>query len=123
MRTHSKAVMSIEERNRLVVACLWCIDYVIRQNHGLIRAAHLDRDDVYQNLAVRLIHAVERYRPGPRSLTGYIFMQLKYELLSCKSAKARYGFCDAPYDLRETVVSWEAWAETASSRERPAYTI
>ena len=96
MRTHSKAAMSIEERNRLVVACLWCIDYVIRQNHGLIQAAHLDRDDVYQNLAVRLIHAVERYRPGPRSLTGYIFMQLKYELLSCKSAKARYGFCDAP---------------------------
>lgn len=111
MRTDSKTSMSIEERNQLVTAYLWCIDSVIRQNYGLLRAAHLDRDDVYQCLAVRLIHAVERYRPGPRSLKGYIFMQLKYELLSCKSAKARYRFCEAPYDLRGAVVSWESWSE------------
>lgn len=109
--------LSIEERNELVVAYLWCIDCVIRQNYSLVQAAHMDRDDVYQCLAMRLIRAVELYRPGARSLKGYIFMQLKYELLSCKSSKARYGFSAAPYDLRGAVVSMDALAETDSCRE------
>ena len=103
--------MSVEERNRLVVAYLWCIDCVIRQNYSLVQAAHLDRDDVYQSLAVRLIRAVELYRPGARSLKGYIFSQLKYELLNCKSARVRYGFGAAPYDLRGAVVSLDALIE------------
>lgn len=104
--------MSVNERNKIVVSYLWCIDCVIRQNYSLIQAAHLDRDDVYQTLAIRLIRAVELYRPGARSLKGYIFMQLKYELLNCKSSKIRYGFRGAPYDLRGAVVSMDALAET-----------
>ena len=104
--------MSISERNELVLEYLWCIDCVIRQNYELVRAAHLDRDDVYQSLALRLIRAVELYKPGAMSLKGYIFSQLKYELLSCKSAKSRYGFCAAPYDLRGAVVSLDALMET-----------
>ena len=103
--------MSIQERNDLVVTYLWCIDCVIRQNYTLVRAAHLDRDDVYQALAVRLIRAVELYRPGAWSLKSYIFTQLKYELLNCKSARVRYGFGAAPYDLRGAVVSLEALVE------------
>lgn len=108
---HIGTSMPIEKRNQLVMDHLWCIDSVIRQNHSLIQAAHLDKEDVYQSLAMRLIRAVELYRPGAKSLKGYVFMQLKYELLNCKSAKARYGFCAAPYDLRGAVVSWEAWTE------------
>ena len=102
-----EAPLPIEERNKLVTSYLWCIDSVIRQNYNLVQAAHLDKDDVYQDLALRLIRAGERYRPGSRSLKGYIFAQLKYELLNCKSARARYGFCSAPYDLRGVVVSIE----------------
>lgn len=103
--------MPVEERNALVLSYLWCIDSVIHQNYSLVQAAHLDRDDVYQSLALRLVHAVERYRPGARSLKGYIFMQLKYELLNCKSARRRYGFCNAPHDLRGAVVSLDALAK------------
>lgn len=98
-KTHEDG-MSAEERNALVLAYLWCIDSVIRQNYSLVQAAHLDREDVYQSLALRLIYAVGRYRPGAQSLKGYIFSQLKYELLNCRSAQRRYGFCNAPYDLR-----------------------
>ena len=96
---------TIMERNEQVERYLWCIDSTIRQNYVLIKAAHLDVDDVYQNLAIRLIHAVERYRPGPRSMKNYIFKQLHYELLNCKSTRARYGLSAAPYDLRNAVVS------------------
>ena len=108
-----KALLPIEERNKLVASYLWCIDCVIRQNYSLVQAAHLDKDDVYQDLALRLIRAVERYRPGTRSLKGYIFAQLKYELLNCKSARARYGFCSAPYDLRGAIVSLDTLNEAA----------
>lgn len=108
-----KALLPIEERNKLVTSYLWCIDSVIRQNYSLVQAAHLDKDDVYQDLALRLIRAVERYRPGTRSLKGYIFAQLKYELLNCKSARARYGFCSAPYDLRGVMVSLDTLNEAA----------
>ena len=109
--------LSVEERNQIVLAYLWCIDCVIRQNYVLIQAAHLDTEDVYQSLALRLIRAVELYRPGQNSLKGFIFTQLKYELLTCKSAKSRYGFGAAPYDLRGAVVSLEALTETDSYRE------
>ena len=56
-------IRSIEKRNQLVEQYLWCIDVVIRQNYALIAGAHLDRQDVYQTLAERLIRAVERYDP------------------------------------------------------------
>ena len=103
--------LSTEERNQLVTDYLWCIDCVIRQNYTLVQAAHLDRDDVYQSLALRLIRAVELYKPGPKSLKGYIFAQLKYELLTCKSSKSLYGFSAAPYNLRSAVVSLDALSE------------
>ena len=49
---------SIAQRNAIVEANLWCIDSVIRQNRPLMRAARLEYDDVYQQLALRLIRAV-----------------------------------------------------------------
>ena len=103
--------MSVEERNQLVVAYLWCIDCVIRQNYNLVLAAHLDRDNVYRALAMRLIRAIELYHPGAKNLKSYIFMQLKYELLNCKSARAWYGLGAALYNLRGAVVSLDALIE------------
>lgn len=58
--------ITIKKRNRIVEEYLWCIDRVIRQNWHLIEAAHLDRDDVYQDLAIRLIRAVAGVRPQKR---------------------------------------------------------
>lgn len=105
-------IRSIEQRNQLVEQYLWCIDAVIHQNYALIVAAHLDWQDVYQALAERLIRAIGRYDPAKgRSMKGYICDQLKFELLSCGSARAQYGFTKAPYYLRNTVVSMEELAE------------
>ena len=49
---------SLTQRNELVEKHLWCIDTVIRKNRPLMRAAQLEYDDVYQQLAIRLIKAV-----------------------------------------------------------------
>lgn len=81
---------SIAQRNAIVEANLWCIDNVIRQNRPLMRAARLEYDDVYQQLALRLIKAVAGYDPEKGRLEQHIFAQLKYELLSCRSA---YRLC------------------------------
>lgn len=103
--------ITIQQRNHLVEEYLWCIDTVIRQNRLLLKLAHLDRDDVYQDLAMRLIRAVAGYDPSKGQLKQHIFCQLEYELLNCKSSRRRYGFKDAPYDLRGTVISMESLME------------
>lgn len=77
---------TIAQRNALVEKYLWCIDTVIRKNRPLMRAARLEYDDVYQQLALRLIRAVAGFDPQKGSLQQHIFAQLKYELLNCKSA-------------------------------------
>lgn len=111
--------MTVTKRNALVEEYLWCIDSVIWQNETLVVAAHLDREDVYQSLALRLIRAVERYdqAKGP-TLKQYIFDQLKYELLSCSSPQAKYGFTNAPYQLYDAVVSMDSLAESDPYWER-----
>lgn len=92
---------SIAQRNAIVEANLWCIDSVIRQNRPLMRAARLEYDDVYQQLALRLIKAVAGYDPEKGRLEQHIFAQLKYELLSCKSA---YRLCGRGAFYMETSI-------------------
>ncbi len=111
--------MTISQRNALVEEHLWCIDSVIRQNRTLMAASHLNREDVYQSLAVRLVKAVGRYDPAKGcSLKGYIFDQLQYEMLTCNSPQSRYGFRDAPYDLYNAVTSMDSLAEDDPYWER-----
>ena len=49
---------SIAQRNAIVEDHLWCIDSIIQKNRPLMRAARLEYDDVYQQLAIRLIKEV-----------------------------------------------------------------
>ena len=58
-----KNTYSIATRNAIVEAHLHCIDKVMRKNKALIHAAHMDSDDVYQQLAIRLIKAVDNFDP------------------------------------------------------------
>ena len=106
--------LTISQRNALVQEYLWCIDSIIGQNYSLIKAAHLDRDDVYQSLAMRLIRAVELYDPdnkAGKTLKGYIFMSLRFALRTCSSSQAQYGFREAPHFLPNAVISMEALEE------------
>ena len=105
---------SIAERNRIVEENLYRIDRTIRRNWSLIKAAHLDRDDVYQQLAIRLIQAVETFDPDKGKLSQHINAQLQYELLNCKDSRSRYGFTGAPRDLRGAVISLETCGSLAA---------
>ena len=105
----------LSERNRIVEEHLHCINTVIWQNWSLIQAARLERDDVYQQLAIRLIRCVESFDPEKGELGAHIHAQLQYELLSCKSSYRRYGFTGAPRDLRGAVMSLNDCRELAAA--------
>ena len=61
---------SLAERNRIVEENLYRIKNTIRRNRALMKAARLDYDDVYQQLAIRLIRCVEGFDPEKGELQG-----------------------------------------------------
>ena len=93
-------IIYLSQRNRTVEEYLHCIGTVIRQNHALMKAAHLDYDDVYQQLAIRLIRCVDNFDPAKGKLEQHIYAQLKYELLNCKEPRRLTGITGAPKDFR-----------------------
>ncbi len=103
-----KNCYSIAERNRIVEENLYRIDRAISRNWSLIEAANLDRDDVYQQLALRMIRAVDTFDPEKGELGKHLHAQLQYEMLNCKDSRRRYGFTGAPRDLRGAVISLES---------------
>lgn len=104
--------ITTQERNALVETHLGCIWWTINKNRRLIVAAGLDDDDVFQQLAVRMIRAVENYDPDKgKDLEQHIFAQLQYEVLNCKDAAKVYGIKGAPYGARDLTVSLEAMVE------------
>lgn len=109
---------SLTQRNELVEKYLWCIDTVIRKNRPLMRAAQLEYDDVYQQLALRLIKAVAGYDPEKGRLEQHIFAQLKYELLSCKSAYRLCGMTGTPHSFRKShIISIDTLSENSGLYE------
>ena len=104
-----KNTYSIAQRNALVEECLPCIDTVMRRNRRLIRENRLDPEDVYQQLALRLIKAVGSYDPDKGELETHVMAQLRYELLNCKSSYRRFGITDAPNDVEDSIISLEAY--------------
>lgn len=104
--------ITAQERNALVEAHLGCIWWTINKNRRLISAVGLEDDDVFQQLAVRMIHAIENFDPDKgKDLEQHIFAQLQYEVLNCKDAARVYGIKGAPYGARDLVVSMDALIE------------
>jgi len=110
---------TIAQRNAIVEDHLWCIDRIIQKNRPLMRAARLEYDDVYQQLAIRLIKAVAGFDPEKGNLQQHIFAQLKYELLNCKTAYRICGMTGAPGDFRKgSIISLDAIPENSDLYER-----
>ena len=113
-----KTNMDTDFRNKVVEQNLDLIDKVMRRNAVLMQAAHLDWDDVYQQLALRLMRAAETFDRNKGELGAHLYSQLHYELLSCKSSYRQYGITGAPRDSRQCrVVSMDALRETGDRFE------
>lgn len=111
--TAVKWKITTQERNNLVETHLGAIWWTINRNRRLISAAGLEDDDVFQQLAIRMIRAVENYDPDKgKDLEQHIFAQLQYEVLNCKDAAKLYGLKGAPYGARNLTVSLDAMTES-----------
>lgn len=105
-------IIYLSDRNRVVEKYLYCIDKVIRQKWALIQAAHLDRDDVYQQLAIRLMRCVDTYDQAKGNLEQHILAQLRYELLNYKKMRRLLGITGTLKDFRQgKVISLDAIRE------------
>ena len=110
---------SIAQRNAIVEDHLWCIDSIIQKNRPLMRAARLEYDDVYQQLAIRLIKAVAGYDPDKGNLQQHILAQLKYELLNCKAAFRLCGMTGAPGGFQKSdIISLDIVSENSELHEQ-----
>jgi len=104
---------TIAKRNAIVEEHLSCIDTVMRRNRKLIRDTRLDPDDVYQQLALRLVKAAGNYDPDKGELETYIMAQLNYELQSCLRPYRRFGVTNAPRDFGGKIISLDAYLACA----------
>ena len=104
-----KNTYSIAQRNALVEEHLPCIDAVMGHNRKLILDARLDQDDVYQQLALRLIKAVASFDPEKGDLETHIAAQLNHELRNCLHPARRFGVTNAPRNFGGKLVSLEAF--------------
>lgn len=116
-----KAVLSIEERNAIVEKNLPLIDRVMSKHKDVIKYVHMDRDDVYQQLAEKLVTAVDAFDTSKGKLENYLETQLEREVFICAHPRRLYGLTDAPTALRRNrVVSLDALRETAAEQEELA---
>ena len=99
---------SIAERNKIVEEHLWCVKAVMKQNRTLIEATRLDRDDVFQQLAERLIRTVIFYDPEKSPLVDHLWASLRYELSGMVKPEKLTGVKNAPKDFHiKDMVSFE----------------
>lgn len=113
-----KTTTTIEERNAIVEKNLLLIDMVMAKHRDVIKAGHMERDDVYQQLAERLINAVDAYDPAKGELEVYLEIQLERELFNCAHPKRLYGLTDAPIALcKNRVTSLDSLNEAAIEQE------
>ena len=100
--------ITITKRNRIVEEYLWCIEKVMQQNRHIMKAANLDLDDVYQDLALRLIRTVADYEAGEDTLEQHILSQLQKEL---RTVRKRYGIRSTRNNVHSIVISLDALAD------------
>ena len=112
-----KNTYSIAQRNALVEEHLPCIDALMQRERKTIRKAHLDPEDLYQQLALRLIKAVGSFDPDKGKLEAHITAQLRYELQSCLRPSRRFGVTNTHGNFDGKVVSLEDYYGFTAQQE------
>lgn len=116
-----KTVISIEERNSIVVKHLPMIDKVMNEHRHIVRIARMERDDIYQQLAERMINAVDAYDARDGEMEGYLETQLERELFNCAHLRRSYARAEAQTaPIGNRAASFEDAREESGENERLA---
>ena len=77
--------MDFTSRNEIFLENEGMIRRVMRRNWPLICAMRLDRDDVYQELAIAALNAIDTFDPTrSECIRAHIWMKLQYAILTIK---------------------------------------
>lgn len=89
--------MTMEDRNYLFEEKEYLINVTVNKHRGLIRACCMDVDDVYQELSLRLLEALDEYDADKcPNLDAYLTLQLRYRLMNMKACCKLTGVAEAP---------------------------
>ena len=97
--------MDCISRNEIFLENEGMIWRVMRRNWPLICAMRLDRDDVYQELALAALNAIDTFDPmRSECIQAHIWMKLQYAILTIKR-QHRPGGVTGQSNVRTVVVS------------------
>ena len=89
--------MTMEDRNYLFEEKAYLINVTMNVHYPLIRACRMEEDDVYQQLSLRMVKALDKYDPAKcPNMDAYLMLQLRYELLNMKVCSKLTGVAGAP---------------------------
>jgi len=89
--------MTIEDRNYLFEEKAYLINSAMNTCHSLVLACGMEDADVYQELSLRILEAIEQYDPAKCSdMDAYLMLQLENKLLDMKACSKLAGITDAP---------------------------
>lgn len=95
-------------RNEIFLENKGMIWRVMRRNWPLICALRLDRDDVYQELAMAALNAIDNFDPmRSECIQAHIWMKLQYAVLDIKRQYRPCGLTCFGKQQRPVVVSLE----------------
>ncbi len=98
--------MNSIERNDIFMDNVGMIRRVMRRNWALICAMRLDWDDVYQELAMAALNAIETFDPArSECIQAHIWMKLQYAVLTIKRQHRPCGLTGLGNQQRPVVVS------------------
>ena len=93
-------------RNEIFLENEGMIWRVIRRNWPLIRALRLDQDDVYQELAMAALDAIDTFDPmRSECIQAHIWMKMQYAVLDIKRRYRPCGLTSFDKQRRPVVVS------------------
>lgn len=98
--------MDFIERNEIFMDNEGMIRRVMRRNWALICAMRLDWDDVYQELAMAALNAIETFDPmRSECIQDHIWMKLQYAILTIKRQYRPCGLTGFGKQPRPVIVS------------------
>ena len=93
-------------RNQLFMERAYLIDRTMKRHSNMIEACHLCKEDVRQELALRMLLLLERYDPSRcPNLDAYLSLYLRYALWEMALPSKRYGVPRAPINRQFRVIS------------------
>lgn len=89
--------MTMEDRNYLFEEKQYLINVAMNKHHHLIRVCRMEPDDVYQELSIKLLKALEKYDESKcANLDAYLTLQLRFCILDMKACGKLTGVPEAP---------------------------